>query len=349
MPTATILGVPHAYDLWSPAPSSNPPEQQSQHTTETIVFIHGWLLSRSYWQPLIDELSTCQAGQPAHYQYLTYDMRGFGESQPRLHEASSEQNHTSRAIPLPPGKNWYPNHSPNDNSPDDNSLNDDSPYRNDSFSLAAYAQDLAALLDELKLDQVWLMGHSLGGSVALWAAYLFPTRVKGVLCLNAGGGIYIPKEFEKFRGAGQQMVKYRPQWLTKLPGLPRVFTRAMVHKPLALKWGQQRLQDFVCANRAAAEGALLASTTQAEVLQLPQLMGELAQPVHFITATQDSIMPPRYVNYLASFHSNFQKHCPQRMVAEIAECGHMAMVEQPKAVANIVKAFVDGTGFDDIS
>ena len=326
MPIADILGVPHAYALYPPAALEKPPNQRPSDqnplndTTETIVFIHGWLLSRRYWQPLITELSA--------YQCLTYDMRGFGESLAVSHSAASNALDANtldsglRTIPLPPDKNWYPS---------------ESPYTNGLFSLAAYAQDLEALLDALNLDQVWLMGHSLGGSVALWAAYLFPDRIKGVICLNAGGGIYIPKEFDKFRSAGQQMVKYRPQWLTKLPVLPRVFTRAMVHKTLALKWGRQRLQDFVCADRDAAEGALLASTTQAEVLQLPQLMGELAQPVHFITATQDSIMPPRYVNYLASYHRDFEKQCPQGMVSELADCGHMAMVEQPVAVATVVK------------
>ena len=323
MPVANILGAPHAYDLSLPAA----PEAQG-NSAETIVFIHGWLLSRRYWQPIIDQLTD--------YQHVTYDMRGFGDSVGKTD--TTDATPAARTIPLPPDQTWYPGEPPEP----------ESSYTNDCFSLAAYAQDLVALLDALKLDQVWLMGHSLGGSVALWAAYLFPERVKGVICLNAGGGIYIPKEFEKFRGAGRQMAKYRPGWLTKLPLLPRVFTRAMVHKPLELKWGRQRLLDFLGADRAAAEGALLASTTEAEVLQMPQLMGALSQPVHFITATQDSIMPPRYVNYLASFHRDFPQYGSQGMVSEIADCGHMAMVEQPEAVAAIVRSVVgsvvDGAG-----
>lgn len=335
MPTVDILGVPHAYDLVTPAS----PETIGELATETIVFVHGWLLSRRYWQPLVSRLRA--------YQCLTYDMRGFGEStkasspQPNQPSAQSAQSAqlaqlkvgqlaAPRTIPLPANQNWYPS---------------EAPYTNDRFSLAAYAQDLAALLDALKLDSVWLMGHSLGGSVALWAAYLFPQRVKGVICLNAGGGIYIQKEFEKFRGAGQQMVKYRPQWLMKLPGLPRVFTRAMVYQTLGIEWGRQRVRDFICADRDAAEGSLLASTTPEEVLQLPQLMGALAQPVHFITATQDSIMPPCYVNHLASFHRDFRVHSPQGMVSEIANCGHMAMLEQPEAVAAAVRAVVAGASF----
>ncbi len=301
MPIVDILGSPHAYDLASPAmlPSAAPIDQSK----ETLVFLHGWLLSRAYWQPLVAQLSN-------HYRCLTYDMRGFGDS---VQGPNSLDMQAQRSIQLPTGSSLTPS----------------------LYSLAAYAQDLGELLDKLGLDRVWLMGHSLGGSVALWAAYLLPERVKGVICLNAGGGIYIPKEFEKFRAAGQQMVKFRPPWLAEMPLLPRVFCRAMVHKTLALEWGQQRIKDFVRADRAAAEGALLESTTCEEVHQLPQIMGELKQPVHFITASEDTIMPPRYVRYLASFHRHFRE---DEMVSEIPECGHMAMVEQPQAVSEIVRS-----------
>lgn len=310
MPIANILGAPHAYDLVSPAmlPTATPTDRPADRPQETLVFLHGWLLSRAYWQPLVSQLAS-------QYRCLTYDMRGFGDSQGQSSEgqAAGGKMRDRAEIYLPMGSASAPS----------------------LYSLAAYAQDLGELLDRLELDSVWLMGHSLGGSVALWAAYLLPERVKGVICLNAGGGIYIPKEFEKFRAAGRQMVKFRPAWLAEMPLLPRVFCRAMVHKTLALEWGQQRIKDFVRADRVAAEGALLESTTCEEVHQLPQLVGKLTQPVHFITATEDTIMPPRYVRYLASFHSAFRE---DEMVSEIPECGHMAMVEQPQAVADVVRS-----------
>ncbi|WP_414644160.1 alpha/beta fold hydrolase, partial [Allocoleopsis sp.] len=42
-----IEGAPHVYELTAPTHSSSP----------VLVFIHGWLLSRSYWQPLIERLA----------------------------------------------------------------------------------------------------------------------------------------------------------------------------------------------------------------------------------------------------------------------------------------------------
>ncbi|HEY9838755.1 MAG TPA: alpha/beta hydrolase, partial [Vampirovibrionales bacterium] len=100
METIDILGVPHAYELTDPRPSPH-----------VLVFIHGWLLSRRYWQPLIDRLSV-------DYQCLSYDLRGFGDSQPSAH----------------PTPQFHAGYTP-----------------------SAYAQDLEVLLDKLNISTAWLI------------------------------------------------------------------------------------------------------------------------------------------------------------------------------------------------
>ena len=282
MQTIDILGVPHAYDLTPPTASK-----------DVLVFIHGWLLSRHYWQPLIEQLSP-------HYQCLSYDLRGFGHSQ-RCQESSGTQQLDS------------------------------------GYGLLDYASDLARLLKQLQLENVWLVGHSIGGSIALWAADQLP-QVKGVICLNSGGGIYLKAEFDRFRAAGQQLVKVRPRWLCQLPWLDLLFTRASVSRALARRWGRQRLVDFVAADAEAALGMLLNSTTEAEVHRLPQVVARLPQPIYFIAGAQDPIMEPKYVRHLASFHPLFQASGAN--VAEIAACGHMAMLEQTAAVAAQLQAIL---------
>ncbi len=77
--------------------------------------------------------------------------------------------------------------------------------------------------------------------------------------------------------------------------------------------------------------ALLDSTTEAEVHRLPQMVSQLKQPVYFIAGAKDTVMEPKYVRHLASFHKLFQVDGDN--VIEIPGCGHMAMVEQPEAIA----------------
>ncbi|HAC62892.1 MAG TPA: alpha/beta hydrolase, partial [Cyanothece sp. UBA12306] len=191
MPNIDILGVPHAYELISPSPKPSTP---------VLIFIHGWLLSRQYWFPLVEKLAP-------DYPCLIYDLRGFGDSQP-----------VSERFPNGGMINRVPSILDTDKKVTCSS----------SYGLAAYAQDLSILLQKFAIERAWLIGHSLGGSIALWGADICPQQVQGVICLNAGGGIYLQEEFERFRSAGEQLIKRRPPWLSYVPLIDLLFSRIMV-------------------------------------------------------------------------------------------------------------------------
>ena len=303
MATIEILGVPHAYELT--APTSCP---------HTLVFIHGWLNSRGYWQPVISRLSV-------DLQCLSYDLRGFGESQSQIKTDYSQTSMGAIASDRPVvGSNVDSIYTP-----------------------AAYAQDLASLLGQINITSAWLIGHSLGGTIALWGATQMPECVKGVICINAGGGIYLKEAFEQFRSAGQKFLQVRPRWLSQVPLIDLLFTRASVVRPLDRYWARQRVIDFVVADPEAALGTLLDSTTEEEINRLPQLVAQLKQPVYFLAGADDKVMEPKYVRHLASFHPLFQYIGDN--VIEIPDCGHLAMLEQPDAVANHIRAIVGDFGF----
>ncbi|MDB9311525.1 alpha/beta hydrolase [Spirulina sp. CS-785/01] len=285
MAKITISGVSHSYDFTSPVADSDAP---------VLVFLHGWLLSRCYWQPLVEQLRD-------RYRCLTYDLRGFGESQPEKTASSTS-----------------------------------------GYTLADYAQDLVTLLQQLEIKKAWLIGHSLGGSIALWGADLLPEHIDGVICLNAGGGIYLKEEFERFRSVGQKIVQNRPGWLSYIPLMDWVFGQAMVARPLARSWGRQRLRDFLRADSEAALGSLLESTTESQVHLLPQIVARLEQPVYFLAGMRDTVMEPKYVHHLASFHKLFQQS--RNNVIEIPDCGHLAMLEDTGQVLQQIEGILKNHG-----
>ncbi len=55
------------------------------------------------------------------------------------------------------------------------------------YSLGAHAGRLRDLLDALGVDGVTLVGHSLGGGVALQFAWLFPQRCERLVLISSGG------------------------------------------------------------------------------------------------------------------------------------------------------------------
>src|SRR5262249_24562302 len=63
----------------------------------------------------------------------------------------------------------------------------DKPAARDSYTLAAYVADLDALLDALSLLRVVLVGHSMGGGIALAYAMSRPDRVRGLVLLAPTG------------------------------------------------------------------------------------------------------------------------------------------------------------------
>lgn len=55
------------------------------------------------------------------------------------------------------------------------------------YSLGAHAATLRDLLDRLDIDKVTLVGHSLGGGIAMQFYYLFPERVERLVLVASGG------------------------------------------------------------------------------------------------------------------------------------------------------------------
>ncbi len=60
----------------------------------------------------------------------------------------------------------------------------DKPER--GYSVPLYAADLAELIDELKLDRPVVVGHSLGGTVALYFAAHYPEKLSKLVLIDAG-------------------------------------------------------------------------------------------------------------------------------------------------------------------
>ena len=172
MATIEILGVPHVYEL-----------TYSTSSHLTLVFVHGWLNSRGYWQPVISRLADS-------FQCLSYDLRGFGQSQCQI--TTSHIERTNVMVTNDGGMSGNP--------------------FNSIYTPAKYACDLKILLEKLNITSAWLVGHSWGGTIALWAAAEITNLVHGVICINAGGGIYLKEAFEEYRSDGQRFFQIRPRW-----------------------------------------------------------------------------------------------------------------------------------------
>ena len=77
----------------------------------------------------------------------------------------------------------------------------------DDWPLLAFGGDVQKVVEHLDLDEVVLIGHSMGGSTALEAARLMPDRVIGVVAVDSlqdADAEYDPDQFNGFLAAYEQ-------------------------------------------------------------------------------------------------------------------------------------------------
>jgi 2-succinyl-6-hydroxy-2,4-cyclohexadiene-1-carboxylate synthase len=183
-------------------------------------------------------------------------------------------------------------------------------------TLASYGAWVADWVRAEVADRpVVLVGHSLGGSVALHAAAHLGGQLRGLVQIAVGGGVYQPRPFRRLRWGGALMLNLRPRGLALWPPLDRV------RGPLE-------------ADGRAARGLLACSTSRGAVRELPRLTHALTVPSLWIAGSQDSVMEPRYVRHLAGYASHHQ--------LEILEgAGHLPMCQRPAELAALMLAWLE--------
>jgi EmrB/QacA subfamily drug resistance transporter len=210
------------------------------------------------------------------------------------------------------------------------------------YSLGGHAGTLRDLLDELGLDRVTVVGHSLGGGVALDFAYLFPERVDRMVLVSPGG---LGRELSPLLraatlpGAGMLMRTFGSRasvgLLRLVAGLlelvrARGASRALVEMSRTL----ERLGD------AGSRGAFLNTARSVidqngqKTVALHVLHGMRSLPMLVMWGTADRIIPATHAHAV-------EQHLPRAEITLLEGVGHSPQLVQPAFVADRIARFVD--------
>ncbi|HIK31716.1 MAG TPA: alpha/beta hydrolase [Oscillatoriales cyanobacterium M59_W2019_021] len=203
-----------------------------------------------------------------------------------------------------------------------------------NYELETYADDLAALLDALSLEKVYLNAHSMGASIATLFLNRYRERVERAILTCSGIFEYNEKEFAAFYRFGGWVVKFRPRWLGAIPGMDKMFMARFLHRPLDRTSSQAFLEDFLMADEEAALGTIYACVSQKAAETMPEEFRQLSVPTLLVSGEFDRIISAAMGKQAAKLNSIVQ-------YTVIPSTGHFPMLEDADTYLKVVREFVN--------
>ena len=204
----------------------------------------------------------------------------------------------------------------------------DSPHA-DSMSYQQMAEDVARFFVENELENVVLLGHSMGGKTAMQLALQFPDRIAALIVVDIAPVCYdhLHKQL-KLIEAMQEL------------DLAGEMSRSEIEKKLAVKIPEKRLLSFLMTNLNRQNGQFQwrigleqIAAGMPDLLNYPELKSVFKGPVQFIGGENSAYLKFEY-------HALIRKYFPESRITMLENCGHWLHVEQPAAFQKTVNEFL---------
>jgi pimeloyl-ACP methyl ester carboxylesterase len=203
----------------------------------------------------------------------------------------------------------------------------------------AQAQVIGALIEALALSRVLLVGHSLGGAVALATALRHREQVAGLALLAPL--TQRPEEVPKvFRGllAGSDGLRWLLAWTLVVPigrlQRKRLLRPIFAPDPVPVDYGVRaggelslRPAHFMAAAR---DLATVPASLDALIARYPALAADPALPISVLFGRQDRILA-------ASLHGEAFARAMPGVRLELIDAGHMLPIVQPQVCADFIR------------
>lgn len=183
-------------------------------------------------------------------------------------------------------------------------------------SVAAYAQWVADFVKTVGLEQVVLVGCSLGSAITQWLALSKEPWLKGIGLVGAGARLRVHPDF--LEGLGKDSAKalrlLADFALSRTPD-------PSIHQAVIEKF-EQCTPDLVHGD--------LSACNEFDVMKR---IAEISLPTSILVGEEDRLTPVKYSHFL---HDNIAGS----RLAVIPGAGHLAMVEKPHDFNNLLREFL---------
>jgi YbgC/YbaW family acyl-CoA thioester hydrolase len=198
------------------------------------------------------------------------------------------------------------------------------------YNMETYAADLAALLDLLGVDEVVLVGLSMGGYVAFEFLRRWRDRVRGLVLVDTRAEADTP-EGKRNRDAAAATAREQGAEAVAEAMLPKVLGRStLAGAPATVERVRAMMAATPVAGIVGALGAMRDRPDSTPVLS------ELAGiPVLVIVGDEDEVTPPAQARAMADA-------IPGASLVVIRSAGHLPTMERPVETTDALLAFLQG-------
>ena len=195
------------------------------------------------------------------------------------------------------------------------------------YSMTTYADDLAALLDSLAVDDVVVVGLSLGGYIAFEFVRRWRRRVRGLVLMDTRAEAD-SAEARRARDSAAAAVRDGGPATIADAMMPRLFAQeSLTEAPSA-----DEVRRMILASPAAGlSGALAAMRDRPDSTPLLPTLGGL--PVLVVVGEEDRVTPPETARAMAEAIPGARLHV-------VPGAGHLPPIEQPAATTRLLAEFL---------
>jgi pimeloyl-ACP methyl ester carboxylesterase len=190
-------------------------------------------------------------------------------------------------------------------------------------SISDYAECVLDFMDSLKLRKAVLIGHSMGGAIALWLGLHRPARVLGLGLIATAPHLRVAPEL--------------------LENAANPFTCPLAVKTV-IDWSfsanaDARLKELIAkrmteVRSSVLHGDFLACSNYDE----SELLTRIKTPTLILCGSEDK-MTPLYLSQ--AMHERIKNS----LLHTVDGAGHMVMLEQPQVAARVTELFLNGINY----
>ncbi|QRN41484.1 MAG: alpha/beta fold hydrolase [Neisseriaceae bacterium] len=200
------------------------------------------------------------------------------------------------------------------------------PNSKEDLNLKIINAQIISILNELKIEEVHVIGFSLGASIALYLAGTHPERFLSVTSIGGFINSEAPSMQLKLK-LWQDIINIDYKMASQTLCLD-IFGSTFL-----MKLGNKMLNELVKSIEIGTNWDGMLSQIKLDLtINITSALNSITQPVLILTGTEDQIIPYEYANQL--YH-----RLPQSKLIQI-NTGHASVLERPVEVANLLVDFI---------